>query len=51
MAAEQKHSWVENLLQELKEKYAKTVRSNPETVAQIESTVRIISFFAAGTII
>lgn len=48
MASAEHKSKIETLLQELKEKYAKTVKNNPDTVAQIESAVRIFSFLVAG---
>jgi len=40
---------IERLLQDLKGQYCKLVRSNPDTVSQIESAVRILSFLVAGT--
>lgn len=48
MAAENANSKIELLIRELREKYAKAVLNNPQTVAQIESAVRIFSFLVAG---
>lgn len=48
MAAASTRGTVEQFIQELKEYYSKTVRNNTDTVAQIESAVRILSFLVAG---
>lgn len=39
---------IDRFLEDLKEYYSKTVRNNPQTVRQIESSLRIISFLVAG---
>ena len=39
---------VDKFLQDLKEYYCKTVRNNPQTVGQLESSLRILSFLVAG---
>lgn len=39
---------IDRFLDDLKEYYSKTVRNNPQTVRQIESSLRIISFLVAG---
>ncbi|XP_052797370.1 peroxisomal membrane protein PEX16-like [Mya arenaria] len=41
-------SKIDQFLQDLKGKYAKAVRNNPQTVAQAESAFRILSFLVAG---
>ncbi|KAL4225007.1 Peroxisomal membrane protein pex16 [Mactra antiquata] len=48
MAAASLPAKFEHFLRELKDQYAKTVRNNPDTVAQIETAVRILSFLVAG---
>jgi hypothetical protein len=48
MAADTTEWKIKKLIQDLKDQYSKTVRNNPDTVAQIESAVRILSFLVAG---
>ncbi|XP_060606038.1 peroxisomal membrane protein PEX16-like [Ruditapes philippinarum] len=48
MAADTTEWKIKTLIQDLKDQYSKTVRNNPDTVAQIESAVRILSFLVAG---
>ena len=42
---------IDKLLVELKDYYCKTVRNNPQTVRQLESSLRIVSFLVAGMMI
>ncbi|WAR01089.1 PEX16-like protein [Mya arenaria] len=42
-------SKIDQFLQDLKGKYAKAVRNNPQTVAQAESAFRILSFLVAAS--
>ncbi|XP_045174258.2 peroxisomal membrane protein PEX16-like [Mercenaria mercenaria] len=48
MAAAATQGRLDRLIQELRDQYSKAVRNNPDTVAQIESAVRILSFLVAG---
>ncbi|KAH3883177.1 peroxisomal membrane protein PEX16-like [Dreissena polymorpha] len=47
-ASERHASKLDSIIQELKDKYEKAVRNNPQTVAQVESAIRILSFLVAG---
>ena len=50
MAAASTDGKINKLIQDLKDQYSKIVRNNPDTVAQIESAVRILSFLVAGNL-